>query len=153
MKSLKYIYENELGFTCFDRYFEYLRSIEADLPESMREFALDWGRYELNGANTLHDARLRMLHFDQFGVNQLLEKSIKLEFELSAGQQYLIMSYSGVTKITAQLNPDQWPERPVDLLVHEISKDMQDGLFRHVFIFERGVKIDISFSSFEVIKE
>lgn len=54
MKSLKYIYQDDYGVTFFDPYFEYLRQIEADMPEPMRSFALDIGRYELNVPRTLH---------------------------------------------------------------------------------------------------
>lgn len=149
MNPLIYIYENHLGFTCFDRYFEYLKSIEAEMPEPMRSFALDIGRYELNGPHTLHDAWLRAFYLDQEIKNQQVRKSVHLDFELASDKRILTLKYKNVIAIKTELNSSHWPDRPVDLLVHEISK-CEQGLFRHIFIFDRDVKIDISFDFLEV---
>lgn len=149
MKSLKYIYQDDYGVTFFDPYFEYLRQIEADMPEPMRSFALDIGRYELNVPRTLHDAWLRTFHLDQNIEDQRVEKSIRLDFLLASGKRILTLKYKNVISIKTDLNPDHWSDRPTDLLVHEISK-CEQGLFRHIFIFDRGVKIDISFGFLEI---
>lgn len=149
MNSLKYIYENDLGFTCFDRYFEYLKGIEIDMPESMKKFVLDPERYELNGRRTLHDAWLRTLCLTQDIANQWVTKSVRLDFELATGQRCLTLNYRNVAEIKTQLNPGRWPERPVDLLVHEVSKDGPE-LFRHILVFDRGIQIEVSFASLEI---
>src|SRR6218665_519647 len=151
MMTPVYIYENELGITCFDRYFEYLKSIEADMPDPLKKFAMDPGRYELNGPRTLHDAWLCALRVDkEHDVSQQLVKtSVPLELQLAVGQMPLCLRYLDGSAIQTQLIPDRWPARPVDLLFHEISR-VDQCRFRHIFIFDRGVKIDISFDAIEI---
>lgn len=154
MTTLTRIYENEHGVTCFDRYFEYLRSIDADMPDPMKRFALDPGRYELSGPRTLHDAWLRNLRVNkEYDISQQsVRTSVQLELQLAVAQMSLGLKYRDVTEIQTQLTPERWPERPVDLLVHEISKD-KAGRFRHVFVFDRGVTVDISFGTLEILEE
>lgn len=153
MTSLIYIYENELGITFFDRYFEYMQSIERRMPASLKNFALDAGRYELNGLRTLHDAWLTAFSIgkEYDSLEQLVQTSVQIDLQLAASQKSLGLKYLDVTAIQTQLTPDQWPARPVDLLVHEFSID-EAGQFRHFLKFDRGVYVVISFRFLEVIE-
>lgn len=153
MTHLIYIYENESGATCLDRYFEYLKSVEDLLSVSLKKFALDKRRYELNDSRTLHDAWLKNISIDKEyePSTQLVETTVQVELQLADAKTYLKLKYFGVVEIQSQLNPDRWGSRPVDLLVHEISID-DKGLFRHFLMFDRGVYVVIFFREIEVIE-
>lgn len=146
-----YIYENDYGATCFDKYFEHLKNHESSMPLCMRDFFLDPARYELNGSKTLHDSRLLDFRvFKQYdAIAQVVLTSVHVSLYTQWEQGICRLEYDGVTSIAANLTPDRWLERPVDLLTHELSI-YDGGQFRHFFLFDRGVAIDIKFTGFNI---
>lgn len=151
MNSLIYIYENEHGVTCFDRYFQYLKSIEEEMPHVLASFAMAPGRYELQGENTLHDAWLTSLDIKKMyaKADAAVNTSVTLTL-LSAQQTRAVeLCYFEVEGIQTSLAPDRWPARPVDLLTHEITR-VREGVFRHHLQFDRGVWVDVSFRQFSI---
>lgn len=144
------IYIDNAGVTCFDRYFEYLRSVEKWLPRELAAFALDPRRYELNGPLTLHDAHLRRFAVIK-AVNSSgeVETKVELELLLAATDAALKLTYSGTERVESELNSNLWPNRPVDLLVHEFDV-LPDERFTHTLTFDRGVRVQVIFQMLHV---
>ena len=146
---LQHIYNDERGVTCFDRYFDHLTRVAHSWPPALRDFAQEDARYVLNGPRTLHDAWLCQLRVNKMNSPAVVTTTVELELELAADQSHLKLHYLDVSGLHTQLTPVRWPDKPVDLLVHEFSQD-DEGMFRHVLVFDRGVHIDIRFGAFGV---
>jgi len=145
-----HIYENDKGVICFDRYFEYLRKIAQGMPGPLAVFAMDPGRYELNGPRTLHDGWLKSLNvIKEYGDPECtVNTSVYIGLRLPTNGAILTLSYFGVLQLQTTLEPTRWPIRPVDLLVHEFTQK-NSGEFQHLLQFDRGVGIRVTFTSFE----
>jgi hypothetical protein len=152
MSQLNYIYENERGITCFDRYFEYLGDIKSKMPDTLAAFATDQSRYELCGEHTLHDAWLKSFAVDKRYLDKNSPTSdVQICLLLATHRTVITLQYSGVLDLTCSLGADRWPNQPVDLLVHEV-RVISDDVFSHVFCFDRSVWIEVRFAQFEVVE-
>jgi hypothetical protein len=149
VKKFTYIYENEQGITCFERYFDYLNSIRVEMPTRLMAFATDSRRYVLNGEGTLHDAWLKSMSVvNEYPEGMAPLSVVQLRLLLASHQTEIVLDYSGVVAVSCSLEPDRWPNQPVDLLVHEFSK-LEKGVFRHFIKFDRGVWVDLEFTGFD----
>lgn len=67
----------------------------------------------------------------------------------SSHERDIHLRYADVRDVAFHLKPDRWPDKPVDLLVHEFCV-VEPGVFRHFLQFDRGVFIEIFFEGFDV---
>ena len=148
MRPFSFIYVDDKRTTCFDRYFVELNRIRSMLPQGLADFATCEARYTLDGEKTLHDAKI--IGFDlqsTVSPEQVWERNLTLRLLQALGREEIRLSYSGVFDVQLCFQPDEWPHRPVDLLVHEVSV-IRPGVFRHLLEFDRGVFVDVEFSAF-----
>ncbi|MFA6095075.1 MAG: hypothetical protein WC757_04295 [Candidatus Paceibacterota bacterium] len=149
MIEFKYIYENEIGITCFDKYFEYLDGIKTNMPKNIREFATDKARYTLSGDLTIHDSWLKAINFEKTFAGEMMVTDVRLGLLQATHKKELWLNYSGATGYSCSLLPNRWPFKPIDLLTHEFTM-LDKGLFKHAVQFDRGVWFEVTFSNFEL---
>ncbi len=148
MKKLVHIYDDADGITRFNRYFGYLNSVKNELPEGLLAFATNEDHYALNSSVTLHDSWLRSLDVKKEYSSAGDSRSVVTLKLLHAMHESVIsLVYSPAAELSCQLTPTHWPDRPVDLLIHEFSM-VEPGKFRHFVQFDRGVWIEIFFHEF-----
>jgi hypothetical protein len=146
---LKHIYTDEIGFTNFSRYFEYLERIKDQIPEDIHTFFSDVSRYDLNGPNTLHDAWIEEINFSRKYVsssNEIESGDLKIRLLLAAGGSIAI-NYADVIGCEFHGFSSKWPDRAVDLLVHEFYLE-SDGIFSHTLVFDRDIYLKVLFRNF-----
>lgn len=146
---LKHIHTDVSGVTHFDRYFAHLESVRQAMPRALHAFASDESRYELQGTKTLHDAWIESMSFRigyQEASNAIVSARVDLDLRQALGGT-MRMSYGGVSGWSFNGSPNRWPERAVDLLVHEFDL-APDAMFVHRFAFDRGVSLEIVFRIF-----
>jgi hypothetical protein len=146
MNKFKYIFEDEKGFTSFDRYFDHLRTLKNTMPEVLYEFVVDISRYELHGAKTLHDARISSLNA-VYPSCRSFSSQVELVLLSADFDKKLRLEYSGVVGFNGLFIANDESNRPVDLLTHEFTVT-GDGLFKHVIEFDRDVWFEVVFTSF-----
>jgi hypothetical protein len=152
MEEFRYIYQDVNGVTHFDRYFEYVERIRDRLPPRLAAFATDTERYALQGDSTLHDAWITHFHLTKdYRNRELLSTSISLGLMLATGDRHVSLNYRGVRHIRSTLQPDRWPQQPVDLLVHEFSES-EPGVYQHAVEFDRGVEFSVEFVDFDFVE-
>ena len=150
-----YIYEDAVGVTKFDRYFSYLNEVCKEMPVSLRDFALDPSRYDLQTEGTLHDAWIESINFEnEFceGSNLLAKRSVTINLILSDRKNRLKISYGAVESYEHCHVPIMWPDRALDLLTHEIRVEGR-GLYSHQLMFDRGVWLKLKFREFTISSE
>ncbi|MEG2803642.1 hypothetical protein [Stenotrophomonas sp.] len=132
----------------FGPYFDYLREIAPALPPALRAFALDVDRYDLQGAGSLHDARMSSFTVIKSSVDGSDGATVRLEVvfldQAFAGE--LVIVYTGVSGYRLQ---ESFPlERPgVDVLVHEFAL-LEAERFEHRVLFEDGGGYVVTFAGF-----
>lgn len=145
-----YIYDDGDGVTCLDRYFSYLDGAAASMPKELSAFALDEGRYTLQGGRTLHDAWLLGATVGKgYGDGAMVASTFELRLLQAMHASELVLRYGGVTRLNLRLHPDFWPDTPIDLLVHEVTVCGKQS-YRHALRFDRGVYIDVRFRDFAI---
>lgn len=147
----KHIGTDERGWNTFDRYFAYIDSAREILPPDVHAFASDVARYELQGQKTLHDAWLEDFscrNAYEENSNVLLGSTIVLVLRQAYGG-VIRLTYGGVSGWTFHGLPERWPDRAVDLLVHEFSME-SDCMCAHRIEFDRSVTLEILFRTFSV---
>ncbi len=147
MIAMNWIRQDEQGWH-FDAYFDYLAGAAADLPDTLREFALDLGNYALRGRDSLHDARMSAFRVEKSAVDGAEGATVSIEVVL-LDQQFegeMLMTYSGVVGYLLQeaLCSD---DPSVDVLVHEVSV-VEPGRYRHTVLFDNGGGYAVEFSGF-----
>jgi hypothetical protein len=148
MHELKYIYDCPLGITRFDKYFDYLRSVEKGMPSQLSSFALDTDRYVLRSDGTLHDAWISRFCFENnYSEGEIKESTAKLDLLHSSHEIELHLLYSGMLKADLSVGLQEAILRPVDLLVHEFTV-VEPGVFQHLIRFDKGEWISIRFREF-----
>lgn len=148
---LKHIYVDERKATCFDRYFSYIESVKNEFPVDLYAFASDFSRYELNGPKTLHDAWLEEVKISTryaHDSNVIAASEVVLRLR-QAFEGAITVAYSGVQAFEYRNVPDRWPDRAMDLLVHEFSVE-SDGLYSHTLVFDQGVVMKVLFRDFSL---
>lgn len=141
---MEYIYENENGVQ-FDRYFEYLESIQDQLPSHVYVFASNFEHYSLSDHSSLHDAWLDYLNIvepAEGGRQQLRSIEIEARFLGPFHDKRIYLNYE--TVVGFELVTPEYFERPSnvntghgDLLIHEVR--IEDNLVLvHELEFSRG---------------
>lgn len=146
---LKYIVTDASGVTQFDRYFAHIESISRSFPPDLHAFASDASRYELQGTKTLHDAWIDNMSFGmgyQHDTNAIETARLDLELRQALGGM-IRLSYGGVSGWLFNGYPDRWPDRAIDLLVHEFDV-APDAMLVHRLEFDRDVSLEILFRTF-----
>jgi len=144
------VFDNdEYGTAVFDKYFDYIESIKNTMPKALSEFASNYERYELNGPLTLHDSWIDSIFLQKnyFDVNAIKQSTVKLKF-LLANQNLLDLQYEDVSEFIYTYQPTKWPDRAVDLIVHEFDRN-DDGSYSHLMAFDRNVWLKIVFKTFQ----
>lgn len=141
-----YIYENEMGFVCFDRYFEYLLSIKDMLPPSTYEFFSDIERYSLDSKKTLHDAWIEMIKIAQIGVGRNEDISIGIDLLGPSHDLGFEIVYSGVVGFNLKLAGARRRPGRQDLMGHELRLNA-NSCIEHVIKFDDGLSIYIACAS------
>jgi hypothetical protein len=149
--KIEFLVPDADGFVRFDRYFAYLEQHRKSLPAAMVDFFFNAARYSIDGPDTLHDAWLLSAAFNHgYGEDGLVSRTCTLEFLHASHESRVVLSYSGVRSMLLQHAPSMWPDRPIDLLTHEL-KVLDDRRFTHTFEFDRGVWARIEFSDFSFL--
>jgi hypothetical protein len=145
---LKHIYTDENRINRFDKYFSYIDSIKAHLPESLYLFASDVSRYELSNRKSLHDAWIEEITIQNQYVENSIESKIYLKLVLASGAGVSIC-YAGVQGHEIHGIPSMWPDKATDLLTHEVSLE-PNGLYSHALVFDRDVYFKVFFRFFSI---
>ena len=96
----------------WDRYFEYLRSVEPLLPDGLKRYAMDWAHYSLESEETLHDAWLTSIDIGS------KDRTLVLEFLGPRHDRRHLLQYVEVQKHILELHVEyQFGDRNV--FVHE----------------------------------
>ena len=137
---MKYIYENEDGFTTYDRYFSYLETIKDVLPRHVYGFASDAGRYELRGPRTLHDSWIKEIIISHSRESSGLCSSLNLELLLLSQDHDKVHRLCYVNVSNYQFDNLCWEKgRHNDLLFHEVR--FENGRIEHELVFDGKVRI------------
>ena len=140
---MKYIIENELGFTTYDNYFKYVDSIKSSLSEKLYSFASDPERYDLRSQKTLHDAWIEHIevNYRSTGCDEVRKIDIALTLLGQHHDRKHQLLYKGVHSYSFK-NMDSNGRINNDLLLHEIR--LEGELIAHEIIFDNGVEILIT---------
>ncbi len=140
---MKYIKQDERGFTSFDDYFEYIEAIKGQLDERLYAFAADSSRYDLTSKGSLHDAWVQSLQVEVcHGEGATLSNPSNITLTLLGPfhDRVHTLKYFDVkwSSVNLQLCGNQ---RQRDLLYHEMR--LQDGLLQHEFAFDGDRTLEI----------
>jgi hypothetical protein len=149
---MRHIYKDAKGYWTFDRYFAYLETVRAELPEAAYQFAAKFEHYSLESHTSMHDAWL-----ERFTLHEVAEadgsRSLRIEtIYLGAYHDYRIrLNYRGVEGYSLS-GPEQ-SEAPSeaghgDLLLHEVRL-VRPGLCEHELEFASGAVFVIRFQDIE----
>jgi hypothetical protein len=153
LESVKFLNPDTEGIIFFDEYFSYLEQIRDHLPNSVKEFALDEHRYELNGPKTLHDGWLVAVNLARsVGVLQELDCTLTLKILLATHETTLTLIYEGVSNFVPSLNLSNLIKLQVDLLVHEFQL-VTPELLQHSLRFADESIVTVRFKRFSVIEQ
>ena len=135
---MKFIKQDERGFTSFDNYFAYIASIKERLDERLFAFASDPSRYDLNSKGSLHDAWIQSMQIEaDHGYNgkHVDRSDISLTLLGPFHDRLHVLQYFDVkwSSINLQFGGQN---RHKDLLLHELR--WENGLLQHQFEFDGG---------------
>ena len=133
-----FIYQDELGITYFDNYFDYLEKIKNLIDKPIYDFFSDWDRYSLRSDKTLHDSRLKSLFFDGNTLSILLN----LKFD-----DQLLLVYENVK---FEFSSPFFFE--LDLLVHELHWLEYEQIYEHILCFDKDNDLMVRFEKFSYIE-
>lgn len=130
---VKYVeIDADSGAISWDAYFEYLRSVREQFTSELYAYASDWGRYSLDGVDSLHDAWVTGI---EFGSREN-ELTVTL---LSARQDRRhLLRYVGVKAYDLELSVE-FRAGDRDLLAHEFR--IENGLVVHETLFANQSRI------------
>ncbi|CAA0092714.1 Uncharacterised protein [BD1-7 clade bacterium] len=153
---MKYITENEDGFTSYTPYFEYIESIRNKLPSHVYEFASNTCHYDLRSPETLHDAWLDHITVAEPASGERSQlRSIQIETRLLGPfhDRSIFITYTDV--VAFEMNtPEEFSAPPFndvghgDLLCHEVRLEA-NGTLVHEMEFSRGSIIIIKCKNIE----
>lgn len=146
----KYIYENDLGFTTYDKYFNYIRSLEGYIPNSLFLFASDENRYNLSSKKSLHDSIMESLIIENVNNNSGIQTNIELSLLGAQHDRRFVLKYIDISTYNIHKPLTDPVPRHDDLLCHEFR--LADGYIEHAIEFDRGVYFTVGFKSFEFIE-
>ena len=147
----RHITRDARGWSDYTPYFAYIDSVKERWPPTLHAFASDVARYELQGTKTLHDAWLEEVscrNTYEEDSNVLLGSTLVLVLRQAFGG-VISLTYGGVSGWTFHGHPERWPDRAIDLLMHEFSMEAH-GVYAHRIAFDRNVSLEILFRTFSV---
>jgi hypothetical protein len=130
---MRYLDINSLASAVsWDKYFEYLKTVEHRFPPSLRRYVMDWGHCSLQGANTLHDAWLA-------GVAFLHDPpELTLDFLGAFHDRRHLFRYVGVKEYTFDIKAE-FRHGDRDVLAQEFR--IEDDGFTHEILFANRGRI------------
>jgi hypothetical protein len=137
---MKYILENENGFVTYDKYFNYIKSIEMLLPKELYLFASDPDRYNLKSHKTLHDSWIESITINSISNSCFENRQTNIQIKL-LGQYHDRMHELVYLDVKAYhlKNVKCLDRSHDDLLFHEIR--YENNLIEHEIIFDNDVEI------------
>jgi hypothetical protein len=141
-----YIYDNDSGFTCYDKYFKYIDEIKDKLPLEIYLFASDKDRYDLSNRKSLHDSWITSLSVDYNDVPEDKDQfatTVNLELLGAYHDRKFILSYDNVYQYSIVKIHTKSRLRRDDLLIHEIRISDQ-GYLEHTIQFDGGLTFFVS---------
>lgn len=144
----KYIYENDSGFFCYDKYFKYIEEIKHKMPLSVYNLASDRERYDISSKKSLHDSWLISLIISCTDSAQEPSKcvtSITLKLLGPFHDRIYTICYEDVNEYSLAKKKAKRNDRHNDLLHHEI-RVTEEGSFEHVMTFDNAMSFFVSCS-------
>ena len=143
METFRYIYQDDEGTFHFGNYFTYLDTIRHHVSPALHAFFSDSKHYALHSDSTLHDSWFKTLcvHNTALSINGYAIHA-DVHLLLSSHTKEIALFYQGLKRLNCALQPEFWPDKPVDLLTHEFCITT-DGAYRHFLLFDRGVWIEL----------
>lgn len=134
------IYQNQLGITVFDDYFDYIDKLINIIDSKTYDFFSDWDRYSLRSNKTLHDARISL--FEINNNNLLIELSLKYGsvVQLIYENPQFVISSDYLKFLLG-----------TDLLVHELCYLEEQNRYIHALCFDNNHNLLIEFNKFDFI--
>jgi hypothetical protein len=124
---MKYVEIDERsGTVSWERYFEYLRSVQQQFPSELYAYAIKWEHYALDSMDSLHDAWLTCARF------AYRERELTFEFLGPWHDRTQIMRYVGVKSYAFDILVEH-RLGDGDVLVHEFR--IEDGRVVHEIVF------------------
>lgn len=139
-EGFRYIYENELGFVCFDRYFDYLESIKDRLEIPVYEFFSDIERYSVDSKKSLHDAWVDLIQVEQVDGGRAENLSVKIVLLGPFHDRRFEISYFNVAGFSLVHAGIRRRNGRQDLLAHELRLS-DDGCIEHLIEFDDGLRV------------
>lgn len=132
------IYQNELGITVFDDYFDYIDTLNNVIDPKMYAFFSDWDRYSLSHPKTLHDAKIHSI--------EMKNDDLWIELSLKLGSTLQLIYSKPQFIITNNCIGN-------DLLVHELSYLEEQNRYIHALCFDGNQNLLIYFNQFDFIEK
>lgn len=134
-------HDDDLGWTGFGAYFDYLAGIRERLGEALYAFAADFDRYGLHARGSLHDAWLQRLTLAPADVRAKPPRMV-LELDLLGPwhDRVLRLRYDAVSAYSL-VQPPREHEAAQDLLCHELRLDAAGECLEHFLQFDDGFSI------------
>jgi hypothetical protein len=128
------------GAVNWDRYFAYLRTAEAQFPVAVRSYAADWEHYSLDGNNSLHDAWLSGITFQ----NCQDRRDLILEFLGPRHDRRHVLRYEQVQAYVLDVHVEyRYGDR--DVLAHEFR--IENSCVTHEILFSNRGRIVVTASN------
>ena len=151
---MRYILDELGGPIEYDRYFEYLESIQTQLPANVYRFASDPTNFDLTSHWSLHDAWLeyfKILEPSEGERQELRRIDIQSSYLGPYHDKRIRIDYSDVVSYSLQTPkafrlPPSYRTGHGDVITHEIR--LEDGVMVHELAFSRGSIITVAFSQF-----
>lgn len=150
--GFKYIYENEFGFTLYDKYFNYLKSIRDQLSAPTYDFFSDIERYAGDSGKSLHDAWVDKVNVVQGDAGRNEDFSINIVLIGPFHDRRFSIVYSGVRGFDLRHCGTRRRPGRQDLLAHELRMNAE-GKIEHLIDFDDGLCIYVVCDSLAVDEE
>jgi hypothetical protein len=148
MAIFNYIYEDEEGIICFDRYFEYLDKIKNIIPDDLYGFASDKERYSLHSKGSLHDSWLVSLVLSVDNPAKTSEQcltNVRIKLLGPYHDRIYELFYVNVKRYLFANESTLHVLARSDLLFHEIRINSNNRI-EHVIKFDNDINIFIECS-------
>ena len=130
--------DEDVGWTGFEAYFDYLAGIRERLGEALYAFAADFDRYGLHARGSLHDAWLQRLALAPADVRaQRPRMGLELDLLGPWHDRVLCLRYDEVSSYSFVQAPRE-RRAAQDLLCHELRLDAAGECLEHFLQFDDG---------------
>ncbi len=148
MKWLKPLKNGEIKF---DDYFEYIDSIQKELPINVYKFASNWDMYSLESRSSLHDSWLLNISIEELRDNpkkRFDSCNISVTLLGAFHDRKICLKYLNVSKylLNSDLSSDSTQEK--DLTVHEFRLNKNNQI-EHEIQFSNDSSLEITFADMD----